>query len=139
MRHAKQLGVSVVHLNLVIKGERTSEDLLNRYRALLAEEEAINSLKAELGLLDSTLARAADLRAREAAANGVPAKAALRAEIAALATPELRAAIVRIGPRLALSKMHEVLTVFDGPQTDFLLGICREPRRKGVAAAELSR
>lgn len=40
IEHARQLGVSRVHLWKVLSGRRESQRLMERYRALVAREEA---------------------------------------------------------------------------------------------------
>ena len=125
VRHAKLLGVSTVHLSLVIKGERKSDGLLRRYRALIAGEKAAQP---ERALVESTLTRAAELR--ESFDESDPASEVNRtiaAELEALISPEVIAAVSKPGSRLTVSNILRFSEIFPPHLYDKLFGIRRVP------------
>lgn len=127
VRHAKQLGVSVVHLGLVIKGARRSEQLLERYKKLLAEEDRLASLSGEFALVETTLAQAAELRAgADEGGSGVDQDIAAKMET--LITPEAIAAVSKLGSRLTMSTISNFAAILPTHLFDRLFGIKRNPK-----------
>lgn len=131
---AAHLAITIPTLRRIVNGASAATLARRRVTNILKEEfwpgVKVEPPSAELIVIEAAISKAVELvgtvtLGSDAETN--PKNSAIADELNAVASPEVRAAIVALGRRLPFGTLRQIITVFPQPLLDRLLGISRLP------------